>query len=239
MPKTEEKQTKIPFLPVKSETYFSTLILVLCSITRTFIVSNCKGVQSLQSFCQYPAAAPPSPLAPLYAALSSALRSCVIPPSQLVAILDETEKALQEVYTTITESQRQELEMQLLAAGEIPPILVPVIKKILSGPVEQARQRAGDSETELAFKDWSSVSLGKDWPLKKIRRKDVLFDSIKKTEVKKTKTTRVRVCLRCTGHMEDSLLSGRNSRGWMVNQGRSCYCGGHWILEPPQAQTTQ
>ena len=122
--------------------------------------------------------------------------------------------------------------MQLLAAGEIPPVLLPALQKILSGPVEEARQRAGNSEAELAFKDWSTVSLGKDSEEKKPSSKGRVFDSVRKAEMKKGRV-RTRVCLRCGGHMED-LIPTRNQKGWMWNMMRVCYCGGHWVVEKPK-----
>lgn len=161
------------------------------------------------------------------------MRSCIIPPSQLELILEEAEQALQDVYGPLTEAQRLELEMCLLAAGEIPPILAPVLQKLLSGTVEQARQRAGDSEAELAFKDWSRVSLGKDSEEGSSHKAGVVFDAVRKVELKKGKV-RTRVCLRCGGHMEDIML-GRNQKSWIWNVTRTCYCGGHWVVERPAA----
>ena len=156
----------------------------------------------------------------------------MIPPSDLEAVLEATDQQLQEVYGTLSEAQRQDVEMQLLAAGEIPPVLLPALQKILSGVVEGARQRAGDSEAELAFKDWSAVSLSKESEEKKPSKKDRVFDGVRKAEMKKGKV-RTRVCLRCGGHMED-LIPSRNQKGWMWNMMRTCYCGGHWVVEKPK-----
>ena len=170
-------------------------------------------------------------MAPYYAVLSATIRNGIIPHSQLESILDSTEQILQQTYSTLTRAQRQDIEMQLLAAGEIPAVLLPAIQKIFSGPVEQARQHAGDSEAELAFKDWSTVSLGKDSELDDPRKKNVVFDGVRKIELKKGKV-RTRICLRCNGHMED-LMPGRHQKGWIWNMMRTCYCGGHWVVEQP------
>ena len=182
-----------------------------------------------------PVAAPPSPLAPQYAVLSATMRNCTIPPSQLEAIADATEQILNATYSAMDETQRQEVEMQLLAAGEIPPVLIPAIQKIFSESVEPARERAGDSEAELAFKDWSFVTLGRESEMELQRKKQVVFDGVRKVEMKKGKI-RTRTCLRCVGHMED-LIPSRNPKGWSWNMMRTCYCGGHWVVDKP-AQAT-
>ena len=163
------------------------------------------------------------------------MRSCVIPPAQLESILEATDQGLQDVYATLNETQRQEVEMQLLAAGEIPTVLLPALQKILNGPVEQARQRAGDSEAELAFKDWSNVSLSKESEDPRYQKKERVFDGVRKVELKKGKV-KTRICLRCCGKMEDCIPT-RNQKGWMWNMMRTCYCGGHWVVEKPAEVT--
>ena len=206
------------------------LVLMLCTVTRNFIRFNCRSLRSLFPFSMSPFAAPPSPLASLYAELAMTIRNCIIAPNSLEALLDMTDQALQEVYGPLSETQRQEIEMQLLAAGEIPPVLFPAVKRILSGPVEQIRIKAGDSEAELMFRDWSRIGFAQDGGARKAIQ-GIVYDGIRKVELKKDKI-KLRTCLRCGGHMEDTML-GRNQKTWLINISRSCCCGGHWIIEKP------
>jgi hypothetical protein len=199
-------------------------------MTRNYMRYVLRYIKNLLPLINSPAAAPGQPYAAQYANLAATVRQCVIPPSQFEGILDATEQALGEVYQGIQPQQRQEIEMQLLVVGQIPPVLYSAVNKILVGRVAQARVFADTSEAELAFRDWGAVSLGYDAKTMKWKR-ETLYDSVRKVELKKSKI-KLRTCLRCCGHMEDIVLS-RSHKSWLQNMMRTCYCGGHWVVEKP------
>lgn len=205
------------------------LVLLMCTITRSYIRYIIRVIKTLPQIL-HTVSQTHTPLVSKYAALSAALRGCVISPIQFEYILDATEQILNLYYAKMKAGQRQEIEIQLLAEASIPPILYPVIHKLLSQPVESARLKAGDTEEVLAFRPWGSVSLVDDEQTLQWQN-ETTWDGSRKVEIthKKTKT---RTCLRCTGIMEEPApIKERSHRGWLANLTRTCVCGGSWIVD--------
>lgn len=200
----------------------------MCTITRNYIRYIIRAIRTLPQILQSMSQTH-TPTASKYAALSAALRSCVISPFQFDQILEATDQILYSYYLKMKPGHRQEIEMQLLAEASIPSILNPVIHILLSQSVEQARLRAGDAEEILAFRQWGPVSLVDDGQTSKWES-ETIWDGSRKTEIT-GKNVRTRTCLRCIGIMEDpTLAKERTHRPWLVNLTRTCFCGGHWVV---------
>ena len=134
---------------------------------------------------------------------------------------------------SLVEQQRQELEMRILVFGEIPDILMPVIQTVLQTHIQSIREKLGDGEAELAFKDWSILDV-RDDPKSRRWRSETPFDGIRKVSLAGNvagKKVRLRSCPRCGTMMEDILSTSK--RLWIYNMWRTCFCGGLWTVIPP------
>lgn len=204
---------------------------------------------------------PPSPTAQHWAAFSRACKSPSIPPPILESILAELDKRVHRVYSEagVSESDRQELELDLLVRGELPDVLLgdngPVawllssaVERLRSGTVivgGQGTQVAERAEADLAFGNWAILGLKDDFESRKWRRL-VLYDGMQKRQLGRRGPTlkvgngpndlRVRTCTRCGMSMEDFIPGrGKEPRTHPVfNSMRLCICNAHFVTERPE-----
>ena len=200
-------------------------------MSRSLLHYNFSGLRRLAPLTGSPIARAPSPLAPYYANLASTFRSCIAAPPDVDGILTEADRLLKEAYAPLSEIEKQQLELRILVDGEVPDIVVPALRQILSGVVESTRRKLGDREAELAFKDFNILGIDDDGKARRWRRQ-TMFDGVRKVDLGKKKI-RARTCVRCGTMMED-MLPGRGMKAyWMYNLIRCCICGGHWITDKP------
>ena len=212
--------TKSPVIP-----------LILLSMSRSLLHYNFSGLRRLAPLTNSPIAKPPSPLAPYYANLASTFRTCIAAPPDVDGMLSEADRLLKEACASLSEAEKQQLELRILVDGEIPDIVIPALQQILYGVVESTRQKLSDKEADLAFKDFKILCIGDDGKSQRWRRQ-TMFDGVRKVDMGKKKT-RARTCLRCGTVMED-VLPGRGMKNyWLYNLLRCCICGGHWIVDKP------
>ena len=155
---------------------------------------------------------------------------------------------------TVTDSQRQVIEKDMLISASLPDVLAPVIERLLTSSMTTLEGEI--DRGELFFKDVSCLGLSDDERTKCWSREHVL-DAIRKVELDvrprsrpsheggrakiKSKSggtgdIKTRTCTRCGAVMED-LIAIKGANPWMSNLQRTCFCGGFWMLEPePEAE---
>ena len=125
---------------------------------------------------------------------------------------------------------RRALELALLVDAALPDAAVPPARELLAA-AQDLRRRTENAEAELAFRDWSVLGLENGRAARAWRaRPDVLFDGVRKVDVKAG--TPLRRCVLCGTAMED--VSPKNQKMALVLQlTRTCFCGGQWVAEKP------
>lgn len=117
--------------------------------------------------------------------------------------------------------ERQAAERDMLIKGEVPEVLIGVVKEILTTVVQGMREEVNVAELFFADVGWLGLTdgVGK-------HRKRTRVDEMRKVELRRD--AKVRRCARCCALMEDQ-MPGRGVTLVMGLQ-RDCFCGAKWML---------
>lgn len=116
---------------------------------------------------------------------------------------------------------REAAERNMLLKAEIPDVLIPVVKQLVTTMVEGLKEEV--NVAELFFADVSWLGLTENGASGLSKRP---VDAMRKVRLGNGK--RVRRCTRCCALMEDELP--RAMGAWMVHMMSSCLCGGRWMV---------
>ena len=118
-------------------------------------------------------------------------------------------------------TERQAAERDMLIKGEIPEVLMGVVKHILTTTVQALREEINVAELFFADVGWLGLTDG----VGKIKKRSRV-DEMRKVELRRD--AKVRRCTRCCALMEDQ-MPGRGVTLVMGLQ-RDCFCGAKWML---------
>ena len=126
-------------------------------------------------------------------------------------------------------AERQIAERDMLIKGQVPEVLVGVVKQILTTMADRLKEEINVAELFFADVGWLGLTDGSG---KVRKRKDL--DAMRKIELRKD--ARVRRCTRCCALMEDH-MPGRGLT-FVMGMQRDCFCGGRWmVLDGSEAMT--
>lgn len=202
---------------------------MLSTITRHFMTHGCRGLKTLAPFTQSAIAQHPSPLAPYYDTLRAVFRSCTISPVNLESILTNMDHFSKNLYSSLSDAERADIELRVLTGDEIPEVCMAPLGRVLAEIVNKnLRMKNPDADTDLAFRDWSILGLGDDIVSRNWRRTTV-FDAFRKVEL--GPHVKIKRCVRCGSVMEDLSTPALKKVQWLGNMMRTCFCGGAWYLD--------
>ena len=119
-----------------------------------------------------------------------------------------------------TSVERQAAERDMLIKGEIPEVLVGVVKQILTTTAQALSEEINVAEVFFADVGWLGLTDGTGKIKKRTR-----IDAMRKVELRKD--ARVRRCTRCCALMEDHMPRGLTL---VMSMQRDCFCGGRWMV---------
>ena len=165
-----------------------------------------------------------TPLGLAYQELGAVFQKSLVSVSQLEPLLSQLENSIKSAYQAsgISETERSNVEKNMLVKAEIPDILFEPVKDLLTKTAASLKEEV--DVAELYFANVASLGLTNDNTSKRWRKKHPL-DAMRKIELKGVQTRR---CTRCGAVMEDLLPTRMVSM--MVSQMKHCFCGSWWMV---------
>lgn len=200
------------------------LSLVLISSSRSFLRYNCRYMRSLSTEARNAQA--PGPQRQAFRELEAIFTDSSVSITQFERMVSDLDNSIRGVYQSsqTSDTNRKNIEKEMLISAEIPEILMPAIETLLTTTVATLKQDV--DVAELYFSDISWLGLSDD-SRTDMWKKNHTLDAIRKVEV--TKGARIRRCTRCCAVMED-ILPQKGESMWMLNMQRTCFCGNWWAL---------
>ena len=153
-----------------------------------------------------------------------------IPIQHLVSLAAELDPLARKAYTNAkrSDAQRAAIEKTMLTTCELPEILVPVVRHLLTAQLEKLQDEIDPARVIFADLRWLNLTEDRrTLNFNNYRR----FDVIQKTYVKPD--VPLRQCTRCGAHTVDVDAVASKSLGtWLHNAQKSCVCGNQWLLVP-------
>ncbi|KAL8816750.1 MAG: hypothetical protein Q9223_004290 [Gallowayella weberi] len=162
---------------------------------------------------------------PIWREVANLFSTSPVPPHQFEKVIAEVESSVRSIYASnqIPDSERRNIEKNMLISGSVSPKLWPAVESLLT---QTLKTMEGDiNRADLFFHDISWIGLSDD-PASDQWRREHRLDIVRKTEVRKG--LNVRQCTRCCAVMEDA-APPRGMVGWLVNMWRNCVCGNWWM----------
>lgn len=127
----------------------------------------------------------------------------------------------------LNDEQRAAAEKQLLITGDIPEVLMPVVKRLLTTTKEKLFDGGQFDLKDLYFQDFRALNLTDDESTKQLQS-TVKIDVLRKVPLKKNLTS-WRRCTRCGSCMGNLAMRGEPT--WITTLQKSCVCGNAWMIE--------
>ncbi|KAL8803476.1 MAG: hypothetical protein Q9182_003173 [Xanthomendoza sp. 2 TL-2023] len=162
---------------------------------------------------------------PIWREIANMFSNSPVPPHQFEKVLAEVESSVRSLYASnqIPDSERRNIETNMLVSGTVPSKLWPAVESLLT---KTLKGMEGDiNRADLFFHDISWIGLSDD-PASDQWRREHRLDIVRKIEVRKG--LNVRQCTRCCAVMEDA-APPKGMVGWLVNMWRTCVCGNWWM----------
>ncbi|KAI9840522.1 MAG: mediator complex subunit [Thelocarpon superellum] len=204
------------------ETNSCALLLILGSVSRTFLRYNAralhglssashKGVQATQRGDQKQA----------FTSVMGVIDTSPVKVSQLERMLAELDNEMKTAYQTfnLSEAERSIAEKTLLVHAQVAKPFQPVIKKLFSTTLDALRREIDPAA--IYFADYSWLGLSDDRRTDAYRRSR-LVDCMKKVPI--SPGVPLRRCTRCCAYMEDA-APGKTTSAYMASLQKACFCG--------------
>jgi len=226
-----------------AETPLPLLPLLLTSTARAILRFNCRYIRVLGAESSNHRHAS-TPLAVAYREFELIVSSSPVSVSIAERVLTQVDNAIKAAYQAsgITEDERGRAEKDMLVQARIPPVLVDVVKTLLTTTASGLREDVNAAELFFTDVSWLGLSespsepgqggefeAGRETGLRRKRPVDVL-------QKIRMRGGRWRRCTRCAALMED-LVPQRGSSVLLVGLARFCVCGSLWmVLEPGERE---
>ena len=197
---------------------------MLISSSRSLLRYNCRGLRGISA--QSKSRPSSESQFRVFCELQSIFQKRSVSADQFEHIILDVDREVSLAYTNAhtTDEGRQVTERDMLVSGEIPEILMSVVKYLFTKIVQRTKLEI--NMAELALADVSPLGLSDDRRSDAWRRVDAM-DAHRK--VKLPQGVQLRRCIRCCALMED-LLPYRGSSAWLNGMAKVCFCGSLWIL---------
>ena len=205
------------------ETNSPALHLILVSSSRNFLKYNCNPLKAFMQHCK--TLQPQTPLRLAYQELGAVFQKSLVSVSQFERLLSQLENGIKSAYQAsgMSDSERSNVEKNMLIKVEIPEVLLEPVKEFLTNTAASLKEEV--NVAELYFTNFASLGLTNDKAGKRWRKEHPL-DAMRKIELGNNVSTRR--CTRCAAVMED-LLPTRTA-SVMVSQMKQCFCGSWWMV---------
>lgn len=198
------------------------LFLLFVSSSRNFLKFSCNPLKVFIHNCKNQQSQTPLRLA--YQELGAVFQKSLVSVPQFERLLSQLDDSIKSVYQSsgISETERSNVEKNMLVKAEIPEILFETVKELLTKTAASLKEEV--EVADLYFANVASLGLTNDNTGKRWRKEHPL-DAMRKIELKGVQTRR---CTRCGAVMED-LLPTRTANV-MVTQLKHCFCGSWWMV---------
>lgn len=164
-----------------------------------------------------------------YSRLVNVYTPCPVNIKLFEALINDVDASVKSAYATsgISDAERARTEKEMFVRCEVPEVLMPVVRRLLTGTVVELMKSGNVGRVRLHDVRW--LGLSDDAGTREWLRGHVV-DVIRKVELRQG--TRLRRCTRCGSCMEDiGPASGVPMLQWLAASQRNCVCGGSWVLE--------
>lgn len=148
--------------------------------------------------------------------------------------LMEADNCVREAYkqAKFDDHQRKAAERDLFWKCELPEVLMPAVKRILTTKVRALMEASDPGKIHVHDISWLNFTDKRT----KAGNERIFVDVIRKVQL--NPSTRLRRCPRCASVMEDLTQQQLGSQqAWLVQAQKNCVCWSSWVpAEPPQHQ---